>query len=487
MSIVSCGSCGMQFNAAGYEPGVQFQCTQCGGMVTVGAAAPAGRPGAKRATGVQKRGPGGPRAMGGPAQGRQAQGGQQQQQPYAPAKKSSTGMIIGVIVGVAVVGILIAVVVMSSGPSPQQAVQEKTKSAVDTQKEVIAKKDAETAAKNDGIKRTIKAAMDRGPTIESALRNSDKAALEGMFDWTTYAAYLGDLSRGADGPKYMASGPLFSSGEWYMDGPTPKWKGKAVHGPESLKAEVMGYIEKHLFGSPEVLWQRAATEDEKKGGFGALKINGREYLGKFIFVEMKGTGKTKEFWVGAPVGDEAVKIINFVDKSAITTLQQEYAKANRPVVDDRNPIRDDRLPPDEPTEPEGDDPVDDGPKAEDLPAVAKTGAMPTDAPLVNILNQLKDGNKLKEAQKKTITTSKAEEKKAMLGALTDALIDAHNSGKRREKAMISDALFQVWGNFARNEGYDSPDMVYAVEGAQQSDSDEPIKRWILVYNKYPSK
>ena len=34
-NIVSCQKCGTQFNAAGYDPGVQFACSGCGGLVTV--------------------------------------------------------------------------------------------------------------------------------------------------------------------------------------------------------------------------------------------------------------------------------------------------------------------------------------------------------------------------------------------------------------------------------------------------------------------
>lgn len=487
MSIVSCASCGMQFNAAGYQPGVQFQCTQCGAMVTVGAKAgpaPAGRPGAKRATGMQKRGPAGagPRAArGGPAA---PQGQDQPAYGAAPvSKKSNAGLFVGLGVGVVVVGIIVALVVMGSKPSPQENQKAASDKAFQEQKDLAAKRDAETQAKNDAVNRTMKAAMERGTSIESALRNSDKAALEGMFDWTAYAAYLSDLA--SKDPKFLASGPLFSSGQWVMDGPTPKWEGKAVHGPESLKAAVMGYIEKFLFGSPQVTWIKAAAEDAQKGGFSGVKINGRDYLGKFISVDVKGAGKTKEFWVGSTLGDDGVKIINFVDKSALSALQQEFAKANRKSVDDRNPMRDDRDIPVPGTDTPGEGDTDDPPPAEEnLPAMAKTGAQPKEPALVNVVNSLKDGNKLKAAQKTTITTSKSDEKKAMLGALIDALIDAHNAGKRREKGTISAALFEVWGNFARDKGYGPDNVTYDIEGRSQSDGDEVIRRWILIYNDY---
>ncbi|MBK9974244.1 MAG: hypothetical protein IPP14_05675 [Planctomycetes bacterium] len=511
MSIVSCGSCGMQFNAAGYEPGVQFQCTQCGAMVTVGApAAPARGPGGKKPTGVQRKGLAGPargaapaRAAG-PARGpgprhagspAQVMGqGQQQGGPagYAP-KKNNALLFVGLGVGGVVVAIIIAVVVMATGPSPEDKGKAAAQTKFDQAKADQEKRDAEVREKNDAVKRTLTASMDRGTAIESALKNGDKATLEGMFDWTVYAAYVSDLAKGEEASKFLASGPMFSTGEWEKSAEgkyTGKWLGKAPHGPESLKSVVMGYIEKHLFGSPDIKWDKAKSEI-LESGFSKLIINGKEYMGKKIFVEVRGAGKTKEFWVGAVMGDDAVKVINFRDPSALTTLQQEVGKSNRTTTDDRNPIRDDRDPtvkdPNDPgpgpDEPEGPD----QPLVEDLPAVAKTNAMPNDAALVNVVKYLSNGDKLKPAQKQTITTSKAEEKKAMLGALIDALIDAHKGGKRREKAMISDALFAVWGNFARNEGYAEDDMVYAVEGNSQSDSEDPIKRWIAVYNKYPSK
>lgn len=485
MSIVSCASCGMQFNAAGYDPGVQFQCTQCGAMVTVaakgGKAAPGGRPGAKRATGMQKRGPapaGARAARGGPAQ----QQGQEQPaygQPYT-SKKSNAGLFVALGVGVVVVGIIIAVVVMGSKPSPQENQKAASDKAFEEQKAAAAKRDAEQTAKNDALKRTLNAAMDRGGSIESALRGSDKAALEGMFDWTSYAAYLSDLA--AKDPKFLASGPLFSSGQWVMDGPTPKWEGKAVHGPESLKTAVMTYIENHLFGSPEVKFEKGRSET-LEGGFANHKVNGVDYIGKKIFIEVRGAGKTKEFWVGAPLGEDTVKILNFRDPSALNTLQQVYAKANRKPVDDRDPHRDDRDIPGK-VEPRDPDWVEDPPANEELPAMAKTGAQPKDPALVNVVNALKDGNKLKPAQKTTITTGKSDDKKATLGALIDALIEAHNSGKRREKGTISHALFEVWGNFARDKGYKESDVTYDIEGRSQSDGDEVIRRWIKVYNDY---
>jgi len=492
MSIVSCGSCGMQFNAAGYDPGVQFQCTQCGAMVTVGAVAaapaPVGRPGAKRATGVQRRGPAGPRAArGGPPAGGQDAG---YQQAYAP-KKNNSAMFLGIGGGVVVIGIIIAIVVMSSKPSPQESQQSSADKAFETQKEVQAKRDAEVKAKNDALKTTLNAALERGPAIETALRNSDKAALEAMFDWTNYAGYLGDLAKGPEGSKFLGSGPMFSTGEWEKTAEgkmTGKWTGATVHGPESLKTAVMGYIEEFLFGSPEVKFDKARSET-LEGGFSNLKINGRDYLGKKIFIEVKGAGKIKEFWVGAPMGDDAVKIINFKDPSALTALQQKAGKANRVVTDDRNPIRDDRDPmgddPKDPKDPgEEDGPIEDGPAEEELPAMAKTGGSPKEPALINIVNQLKDGNKLKEAQKKTIKDAKAEDRKAMMGALIDALIDAHQSGKRREKGMISHALYETWSNFAGAQGYSLDDATYDIEGRSQSDSDDVIRRWIKVYNEY---
>jgi hypothetical protein len=248
----------------------------------------------------------------------------------------------------------------------------------------------------------------------------------------------------------------------------------------------MGYIEEFLFGAPEIKFDKPRSET-LEGGFAKLVINGREYMGKKVFIDIKGGGKIKEFWVGAVEGDDAVKIINFRDPSALTALQQKAGKANRAATtDDRSHMREDdrsHLREDDRPKPGENDEPGETPEVE-LPPLAKTGARVVDAAVTNVINQLKDGNSLKEAQKRTLINAKAEERKAAMGALVDALIDAHQGGKRREKATISAAMFEVWANFARNEGFSKADMVYDFEGRTQSAEDDVIRRWILVYNKY---
>jgi hypothetical protein len=151
MGITACQSCGMQFDTTQYAPGVQFQCTSCGAVVTVPgpqAGAPQGRAPAGRAPAGQARQPAhqqrGPTVQrpapqqrvtnqtgyaqqqaagyGAPGFSQQPAGygapGYSQQPPgygQAPGfgvpvqKKSNTGLVVGLCVGI---GVLLVIVVL---------------------------------------------------------------------------------------------------------------------------------------------------------------------------------------------------------------------------------------------------------------------------------------------------------------------------------------------------------------------------------------
>ncbi|MCC6466005.1 MAG: hypothetical protein IT463_11760 [Planctomycetes bacterium] len=485
MSIVSCASCGAQYNAAGYQPGVQFQCTGCGAMVTVGKAAGGKAAGPKRATGAVSRGrPAGPARAG--------QGGAERERPMGPPAKKGmgAGAIVGIIVGVVVVAIVALIAVFASKPSPQEDAKAKLAAAAEAEEAKIAREDAERKANNDRLRKTMSACVAKGAAIETALRGGDWNGLKGMFDWQTYSLFVKEQRIDKD-PAH-AGNPFHTTGKWEQVDGKVKWVNQAPHGADTAQIAVMEYMERAYAGSPAVTLDRVAADNEKSGFGGApwgdeaqkLKVGGKHIVGKILNVTVQGAGdKPKEFWVGAECGSDDVRIIYWHDASAKKRLSDEYIKANKKPVDDRSLMNDDRDPM---VEPGTEEPGTEDPPAVELPAAAKTGAKPTDAALVNILNAMIRGDKLTEAQKSTIVGSKKAEKKAMLGGLIDALLDAHNQGKRREKAMISNALLAVWGNFARSEGFLDEEVTYDVEGRSQSDNDEAIRRWCLIYNKYDS-
>jgi hypothetical protein len=499
MSIVSCGSCGMQYNAAGYKPGVQFKCTQCGAMVVVA--------GAARGTG---RMPGGPRrAAGGPVGGP----GPYATNPYGPPqRKSNVGAMIGIGGGVAVaIGLIIVVIVASSGPSPAELQQQKITAENEERRKRTAAEDEKKRQKNALMTTTYDAALTLGNRIEELTRENNRPALEALFDWDAYAAYNAGLA--AKDKQYLVT-PLFSTGKYdWVDSerkdpatgemkkePLLKWQVQSLHTSTTLRTAVMDYIEKFCFNSPEVMWDRANTAKDT-GSFGGMVAGGRTYMGKKIYLRIKGTGKVKEFWVGAPEGDANVRVINFVDESATSNVVNEIIKVEKKSGtssdggpgDDRGlgggfDERKKREGGDTRRDPEAGEPGKEAPRGEqeiELPPLAKTNAKPTDARLENVLRSLVGGAHLAPAQRTTVVSSPVAERKAMLGALIDALIDAHKAGKRLEKHSLSAALYDLWKNHANHVGtWQESDMTYEADGNKQSNSEDPIKRWLKVYAEY---
>lgn len=508
MSTITCGSCGMQYDGSGLQAGVQFQCTQCGAMVQVGG-------GAKRPTGVQRKTPGkgpagkaagpraaGPRAAGGPPQRRGAQPvmGQpghdpnQQQSPYAaPRKKGNAGLFVGLGVGLVVLVLIVVVVISAGGPSPQDMQAAAKEDEKKKKEEEYARRDAETKKKNDEVLKSMEASRAMAGKIESALRGGDTAGLAAMFDWNTYALYNGDLVKGK--AEFMNTSPLIVDGDWEKletGKYSGKYIGRAVRGPDSLKTRVIDFIANYYVGA-EITMDEERTKHEKSAF--SITVGSNDYLGVKVFVDVKNRGKLKEFWVGAPRGSDQAKIINFVDPGSLKTLQEKEAKNERdPRIDDRDPTNPDRDPtnPDrDPSNPDRDpenpdNPTENDPDA-DLPAVAKTGANPTDPALVNAISELKR-NALNEARKDTVRkhTSKAE-KKATMGAMIDVLIDAVKNGDRNLKHNASKALHDIWKSFTAAD-WQREDLVYDLEfGGDQSASEMIVRRWLWTYNNYSTE
>ena len=170
MSTITCQSCGMQYDGSGLQPGVQFQCTQCGTMVQVGAPAPAVRRGPARPRGPVARG-GRPMPAAAPAAAAPGQG------PVHPAygpppKRGGGGAIIALsVVGVVLVVIVVAAVVFSSGH--QAAIDTKQKEQQDMLAERQArflKESAEAKRKSDELIKPLDAAMALGEPIAAAMR-----------------------------------------------------------------------------------------------------------------------------------------------------------------------------------------------------------------------------------------------------------------------------------------------------------------------------
>src|SRR5690606_37224015 len=122
-----------------------------------------------------------------------------------------------------------------------------------------------------------------------------------------------------------------------------------------------------------------------------------EYYGHRLFIDVEGSGRTKEFWVGAPLGSTDVKVLNFVDKSMMQKLQEKEARTVK--VENRDFLREDYDPSKGALGREGDGKSDADPRSDPdhgLAVAVKTGEMPTLATLVNCVTEIPRGNKLNE-------------------------------------------------------------------------------------------
>lgn len=484
MSTITCKSCGFQYDGTGLQAGVQFQCTQCGSMVQVGA--PARRAG-PRAVGPRAAGP---RPAGGPP-GRMPAGATAGYGP-PPRKSNSAGVAIAISVSVLVVLVVVIGIVMGLSSSKERVDQSQQAAAEQRERERarLAELDAERKRSNEEIGTPINASRAKGPDVETAMRNNSRDAVDSLFDWGLYATYNQQL---INSNSAHLNSPIMAEGTWEKgeDGRyTGRWIGSAARNQQSLRDRVLGYIEEYLFHAPAVRWVREKSEPTVPTSQFKISINGVEYLGVKIFIEVQGGGSDKEFWVGAPRGSTNARVVNFIDGGATKKLQEHEAANPRVAEDNRESIYR-----------EGHDPtgrgalggtgrpdVDDEGKRRDpaanLPAVAKTGATPTRPALINCVSALGRGEKLNTMRLDQIRTeSSTAEKKATMGAFIDLLIDAQASNNRTAKLNISTALYDVWKSFAYAD-YSREDLVYVIDFNNQSETDLIVRRWIETYNEY---
>jgi hypothetical protein len=471
----------MQYDGSGLQPGVQFQCTQCGSMVQVAAApAPMARRAPVRAGGRAAQGG---RPMGPP--GAQQQGGQQM--PYGPPRKSGGGGVIAiVVVAVLVVVVVIGVVVGVSSRSARIDDKEQAeKDRVAAQRERVERENAELQRKEAEMRKPLEASLKVGEDIAGAIRSNNRTMLDSMFDWNKYAEYNKQL---AAGDATHMNSALMAEGAWEEideEGKTKiKWVGKSIRTSDSLRQRALDYIENFMFGSTGVTWARGKSELVESRF--SLAVGGEEYYGHRLFIDVEGAGRTKEFWVGAPRGSTDVKILNFVDKSMMQNVQEKEARSV--VTENRDFLREDYDPSKGALGKDGG--ADSGDPRNDpdhgLPIAVKTGDMPTLATLVNCVTEIRRGNKLNEMRLSQVrdTTVSRKEKKATMGAIIDILIDAHKGKDRTGKYVASLTLWEVWNNSAFKE-WNRDKLVYEMrELSTQDETDIIIRRWREIYNGY---
>lgn len=498
MSIIACPSCGKKYDGSGMQAGVKFQCTDCGAIVQVGGGPRPAAPG-KRAAGraptrkVPGRGPAGGGGRPTPG-GRPMPGGMPQQRPgFAPPQKSSnTGLYVGLGVGAAMLLLIVVVVAVSSGGSSEEDAAARAEREAQEREAEIERRREETTQRNEEFLTTYNACLDTGSTIESALRDEDASALSSMFDWDKYATY-NHQTMGANQELYANDkmAVFYGDGEWEKneeDRYTGKYTWSETRDAGSLQETVTDYFKEYVFGAPSIRWvQDKSKLDDSRFG---IPIDGTRFVGHRMFYDVDGT--SIEFWVGAERGSTNVKILNFVDKSAFMTLQQVVMDQNPAETDDRqrDPYNPDRDPGDTSRDPrnpdlEGDDRESSSGADNGIPELGKTGRMPSEAALVNAVNEVSGGLNQRRLQNVREEPS-VDEKHATMGAFIDKLIDAHNENDRRAKFEISSALYKIWdgmidGKWSREE------LVYdqgGVGSAGQSTSNMPIRRWLSLYEEY---
>ncbi|MDC1143062.1 hypothetical protein OAU50_08220 [Planctomycetota bacterium] len=491
MSVISCQSCGMQYNGEGMQAGVQFKCTGCGAMVQVGggaAAAPRSRvPGGKRPTGRAPAGgrgqrAGGPRPAGG---GRQGGGGQSDGPRFGPpAKKGNSGAIVGIIIGVIAVGIIIAAVVGASGPSPQEAVKDARKAKIDEQNKATEAKNAQIAKENADIQKAFDASLALAKKIKSAFENENSADLAALFDWDRFAE---ENRANAEKDKRFLNSPMFYVGEWTKnergENVTP-YIGKSARGGSDLKDRVIAYLDHQFYGG-EVEYDTAKSEHEEAKI--SKEISGKKALGYKLSFKFGG-GKAKIFHVVTPIGSDQAKIVFYEDKGHAKTIADIEAKPKHNAGgQDLGNVRDPRNPVD-PTDPDaGEDPVPTDPDAS-LPEAKATGAYPEHPDLVNLVKEICErGKPLRVQNRKKISGKAKAEKKATMGAFIDALLKAVNDDDRHSKQNISSAMYDIWGDFIPGD-WSKSDMTYDINFSGDQDSTMlRIRRWLSVYNGYSTE
>jgi hypothetical protein len=488
MKTIACASCGTKYDATSLQPGVKFQCAKCGAVVQM----PAGR-GAPQAGGPvpvrRAAGPAGPMPGG--------------RNPYmAPPRKSNTGAIVAAIIAVTLVGVVAIVAFTMGRPQPQQQVVPVDPSLEERRAAAAQKREADAALVAE-LQRTLDAALGMGSQIESALRNEDRAGLEAMFDWNLYATHISNLAQ--QDPRWLTY-PLRAEGEWVKgddDRFTGAYNGTATRNAASLRQRVMDYFAEYFFGHDQIRHDRDRSAHENS--VYSLEISGVTYRVRCIYITVGSS--SREFYVGAPQGSTAVKVVYYNDSTATRTLRDVEARNERRAVEEeerrsgdgyyrdgydpsrRDPRRDPPpRPDDDDREPHPDDrhrPSGDSETQENLPPMERIGVMPSAAPLINAVREIERSGALNEARRTTVRQFPTpEERKAVMGAFIDRLIDAVESGNRDHKHRISRELWTIWRTFVPTNWSDS-DMTFSIgfDGSQSGD-EIIVRRWLSVYEEY---
>ncbi len=510
-ATITCAACGMQYDGTGMQAGVQFQCTQCHKMVVVGgqgkAPARPGRPGPGKPMG-RAAGPrgAGARGAGGPAP---YGANQQQQEPgfaaNAPKKGMSGPVVVGIVGGVALIamiGLAIGLTGKKTGEAEQAKADEAKKFQED--KAAAAKKAAETNKESADRLATITAGTNQGAKIASAMAAKDMAGLGAMFDWNLlqedFNSQLQKKEKKAplntDGtPKLNKDGtpvksdyekfmnhPLYCEGEWTKmpDGrPTGSFVGNAVRSSESIRVEVMAYIEATYGGvganvDLEAMDQQKTPPDARF----SMNLSGKVYMGRVCMIKSEASkGKFLSFYVGGLQGDTNVKIMRFEDGSALENLKQIHAKyqpkTERGSGEFENPdrVRD-------PNNPDSEGPEK---PAETIAEAKKTGEQCPQS-LQNIFRDISSGKEITPAQVRVCQDQArpAKERKAFIGACVDALMDLVAKSSRLEAQNLSRSLFAIYGAIV---GYDEKEVTYTAQTFDQA-NDFPLRAWYAVYTKY---
>jgi hypothetical protein len=491
MKTIACTSCGTKYDATNLQAGVKFKCTNCGAVVQV----PAGRAAPQAGGPVPVRraaGPAGPMPGG--------------RNPYMPPpRKGNTGAIVAAIVVIVVAGVVAIVAFTSGRPQPPQPVAA-VDPAVEERRQAAAQRAEEDAARAAELARTLDAALAKGSQIESALRNEDRAALEGMFDWNLYATHIANLARQDE--RWLTY-PLRADGSWEKgddDRYTGRYVGTSIRSANSLRQRVMDYYAEYFFGHDQISFNRDRSAHENS--VYSLEIGGTTYRVRSIYIDVGGS--SREFYVGAPQGSTAVKIVYYNDGTATRTLRDVEARNERRAQEEeerrsgdgfyregydpshRDPRRNPPPRPDDDRETDREEhpddryrPSSDENAKDDLPPLQRTGAMPTHPTLINAVREIERSGALNEARRNSVRGFPDQaQRKAVMGAFIDQLIHAVETNNRDHKHRISRELWNIWRSFVPTN-WTQDDMTFAIAFNGTSTGDEVIlRRWLSVYEEY---
>ena len=387
--IVSCGGCGMQYDASGMQLGARFQCTNCNTVVQVGA--PAGRQPTRRPTRSGVAGGRRPQGQRAPMGGGGQMGGQQERPRYVAPQKSKTGLFVGLGIGGAVFIILIIVIASSSGgssltPEDQQVIDkimaytgsgtkftdDELKRAQRLQKNeqipeeiknvfgqrlngALSNKKTESqnalAGKARELKKKAADEIDRvANDFYKALKKGDVPAMAALIDAKAYHLNV-QGEGGEEGVKTPWKQPSTWNGEPKIVGPIWTWVGSTPLSPSELTSKGLEVI-KFYYGKSGL--KATVAQDGETGMtsvWGEPKVSEasqntqKTYLGKVIFEADDENGK--------PLKELKINIRGKWGESAKVTMIYDFVSADDEAGKAKVAARDpednrDRKDPDEP-------------------------------------------------------------------------------------------------------------------------------------------